>query len=700
MHFPRRAGVPVRPRPAHEPAPGGGEIHHAGLLRRGQQLTAEPVADGLHPALGFLERHATVATDEQLAGDRIEAVPQRGLEAVGGHYRSRRQATHLLPAAAEVVGDPVRAPACLPDDPAAIGGHRDAQAPLAFAGRRLAGERGPGAAAIARVRRAHDGRIGMVQVAGTDQQQRLLARVVQTFGVAVARRPGELGGGALQVVVAETVDVAQPADQRRALRRTDQVQRHGLVQAGVVEDPVHRAAAVERGHVARGPQAVAGDEQHAVRIVRVDLDVGHPVRLGLRGPGRRGVVEPRTLEHRLPAPSAIGAAVDVVARGPAVERGRHDHVRVAPGHRHRTPSETVALQVARLRRRGDLGPGPAGRRPAPDRAIVHAVGPGVVAVAEQEVAAPVGHHVVGPQAGRLARHGLPGAARVGGAEQAALAAGNAGIDDRRRRTGLAAGRVESDEYDADVLLAPADGGGRFAGRQRGERLDPRPARAVVVAAPQPVCARTQEQHAPVVRVHGQAFAVAASQFIATQLERQVAALERSAAVARTQDRAVARAFVGVGAGGQVEAPRIGRIDRDALDAGEVGIVMAEPVGQRDPAPRRGIPAVRTAHVGTRIGQAALGGMELDAGDEAAAADGHVAPGVGLGRRACRGFAARPCQHGQQDRDGTHAPFPPRTDFVWIGARGKVPRAHGDRHIARDGVRTEDRRDIHAGPMTY
>ncbi len=267
--------------------------------------------------------------------------------------------------------------------------------------------------------------------------------------------------------------------------------------------------------------------------------------------------------------------------------------------------------------------------------------------------------MIGPIRRRLSRHGLPAAAGVAAAEQVLAAhQRHADVESRAGRTALAAARVEDDEHDpAAAALHPR----RLVRRLRGEHLldvreaaDAAPGHGAVGAAPEARVARAHVEDPPVVRVDRQALAVAAAVLVAAHLERHVRALEAPPAVGGAEDRAVGRGRVGVGAAGEVQALRVGGVDRDALDAHQVAVPVPEPVDERLPAFRAGVPAVGAADVGAAVAHVLRRRMEDDAGDEAAADHLHVLPGVGLGRRAARGVnddGQGACDCEGQRRDG-------------------------------------------------
>ncbi len=222
--------------------------------------------------------------------------------------------------------------------------------------------------------------------------------------------------------------------------------------------------------------------------------------------------------------------------------------------------------------------------------------------------------------GGLPGDGLPGAAAIGGAVEGGGPVGNADVDR------LAASRAVRHEGDARAAARPV---------LDGERGDLAPCRAVVGTAPQPVLACAQQQGAVVRGVDRQPFARPAAVLVAAQLERQVGALEGAAAVLGAQDRAVAGPVVGVGARGEVEPVGVDRIGGQRVDAQQVPVLLAEPVGQRDPLLGPGVPAVGAAHVGTRVQQALLPRVEHQAGDVTAAHHLGVSPRIrsGSGRLA-------------------------------------------------------------------
>jgi hypothetical protein len=93
--------------------------------------------------------------------------------------------------------------------------------------------------------------IGLAADSTTASDHRLrLARHIDVLGVLVSRRGGQLQGSSIEMVVAETVQVAHGAYQVRALRRARQPQGHGFFQPFVLEPPVHVLAAVQCAHVA------------------------------------------------------------------------------------------------------------------------------------------------------------------------------------------------------------------------------------------------------------------------------------------------------------------------------------------------------------------------------------------------------------------------------------------------------------------
>src|SRR5690606_24170496 len=99
--------------------------------------------------------------------------------------------------------------------------------------------------------------------------------------------------------------------------------------------------------------------------------------------------------------------------------------------------------------------------------------------------------------------------------------------------------IEDHEGDPDGhLVAPSARPGLLRACDLRESLRLVPARAAIVAAPQAMRARAQQQHAPIVGIDGQALAVAAALLVAAHAERQHRALETGAAVARAQDRAL------------------------------------------------------------------------------------------------------------------------------------------------------------------
>src|ERR1035438_3292114 len=96
-----------------------------------------------------------------------------------------------------------------------------------------------------------------------------------------------------------------------------------------------------------------------------------------------------------------------------------------------------------------------------------------------------------------------------------------------------------------AAAGPPRGTRRRRFRHVGEGLHFVPGHRAVRASPQTHVTRAQVEHVAVVGVHRQPFAVAATIFIAAELEKYIGPLERLAAVPRTQDGAIGRASVGV-----------------------------------------------------------------------------------------------------------------------------------------------------------
>ena len=78
--------------------------------------------------------------------------------------------------------------------------------------------------------------------------------------------------------------------------------------------------------------------------------------------------------------------------------------------------------------------------------------------------------------------------------------------------------------------------------------------------------------------------------------------------------------------------RIAGVDREADDAEPLGVLVCEAVVERQPAAVGGIPAEGAADVGARVKQVKLRRVKHEAGDETAATDGDVAPGIRLKRK--------------------------------------------------------------------
>src|SRR5208283_4898433 len=81
---------------------------------------------------------------------------------------------------------------------------------------------------------------------------------------------------------------------------------------------------------------------------------------------------------------------------------------------------------------------------------------------------------------------------------------------------------------------------------------------------------------------------------------------------------------------------------------------ANPVSEGNPSLGRVVPAIGAAHVGARIHQTFLAGMKDDAGNESAAVDDDIAPGVGFGRQRPGWYRAVPAEQHKQDSTGDNS----------------------------------------------
>jgi hypothetical protein len=419
------------------------------------------------------------------------------------------------------------------------------------------------------------------------------------------------------------------------LRRADQIQRHGLLDALVVEPPVGAARAVGLGQVAGPPQAVAGDIDRLVGIGRVDVEVADPVAELTAGLGRQAADPGGTAEvvaglvaQALPGLAAVGAAEHLVAGPPAVEGRDHDHAGMGGIEAEAAIAEQVA--AAGLDR-GDVGPGPGVGIHLPDRPVGDAVRAQAIAIGDIDRALGVDRQVVGNQALGLAGDQAPAFAAVGADQQgaAAISAGHAGIDDRRLAGRGLQGRVEGHQGDVDL--------------RKGR--DPRPGRAMVGAAIEAVLG-AQQQHRPGLGIDHQPLAGVAAVLVAADLHRQLGLGPGGAAVGGAQQRPAARIGAGIFAGRHVQPVGIVRIDRQAQRPGQLAVGALEAVVQGHPGACRAVEAIGSADVGADVDQPLLGRVVDHAADEAAAEhlDGFgsctAAPSAGRRGRARRRPAPR------------------------------------------------------------
>src|SRR5262245_1650554 len=252
----------------------------------------------------------------------------------------------------------------------------------------------------------------------------------------------------------------------------------------------------------------------------------------------------------------------------------------------------------------------------------------------------------------LPRNSSPRSAAVRAAVYAIARVGDADVNGLRRIDGSPGPAVESHPHDAGDVAGVGIAGVFDVGSRDGKAGDSGPGRAEVRTPPEAVAAAGAEiEYAVAIGVDRQALAHRAARHVAADFEGQIRPLKTIASVGGAEDRAVLiRPFVGVSPGGDIKAVGVYRIGGDAVDAGQVPIVEADPVAQRNPAARALIPAVGAADVGSVIDQVLFGSVEDDAWNKAAAADGDVAPGISLGRLREREVGRRARSVDERGRD--------------------------------------------------
>ena len=225
----------------------------------------------------------------------------------------------------------------------------------------------------------------------------------------------------------------------------------------------------------------------------------------------------------------------------------------------------------------------------------------------------------GDHAGGFVGDGGPGGAAVGGAIEVCAGGGvDAGVNGLRGVAGGGGAFVEEDEGEA--------GGGAGKSGEVG------PGVSGVDAFPEAVAGGAEKEDVAVVGIDLEAFAGAAAIFVSAEFEGEVGAAPGLALVGGIEDGGVFGPGGGVLSDRFVDVVGVGGVGGEGEDAGELGIVAAEGVVERDPGGRGVVPAVGAADIGAGVDQILLGGGEFDAVDETAAGDWGVGPSVGLGEK--------------------------------------------------------------------
>ncbi len=322
-----------------------------------------------------------VVADKDLPGPRVVRVESLRIHGVGNHPQADGPAPAGLPCGAPVVRQVRLVAQRRPHDRLRIGRNRYRAHPAPAKPDRprgLPSKRLPGPRPIQGVLRRDQ--VVLVGVAAPDKDLRVLPGEHQASRVLEPRSvESQVGRGHGEVVVAEAIDVPQPAHQGCALRRACQGQRNGFLNAGVVKAPVGGLPEVGVFQVVRHPDAIPRREDGMVRVERVDFDVGQPV----VDPGRRvrraRMVPLGVHEQGFPGSSPVRAAKDHLEWLSVAPGRRNDGSRMLGVDRHGSVPK-LAFRSRLLRR--DIGPAPAGRVQLPDCAVGHSVGARLLAVAE------------------------------------------------------------------------------------------------------------------------------------------------------------------------------------------------------------------------------------------------------------------------------------------------------------------------------
>jgi len=160
-----------------------------------------------------------------------------------------------------------------------------------------------------------------------------LAAKIDALGVGEMRiNKRALRWRAIEVVVSESVDIAEPAEQMSAFRRADDPKWAPSPPPPVVERPPQVFPAAHRARIGGRPNPIPGGEQHMVGVEGIDLDIAHPMRVERPGIRRRRVIPFRIYQQGNPGLAGIRAAVDLVALIKAARDHRARMPRV-DGHR-------------------------------------------------------------------------------------------------------------------------------------------------------------------------------------------------------------------------------------------------------------------------------------------------------------------------------------------------------------------------------
>ena len=426
------------------------------------------------------------------------------------------------------------------------------------------------------------------------------------------------------------------------------------IEYGVLLQPVgveldgHISAAVQGGHIHRGKHRGAGAVGDFIGVEGIDLHIRHPPAGLCLFPaplepacigGVHFVMIPGFVIQRLPGVSPVGAAVQVLAPVlPEAQGGYHNGIRVlcVDGY----PAVAAVVTVSYLG--GNVLIALVRKAEAVYlSALAGGVGAAGIAVAQIQIAVGGNPCLGGVHALFVGGKRLPAFSLVGGGIDAlAVLHGHAHIDIVGNRV-----KLHPEDAHADALLAV------IALYREGFYLFP--VFPVILAPPQTVAPGAKVNGAVVLRVHHHPLSGASAGVICPEGNPNVHLLPVVPVIIGAENGA---GLPHIGAAGHIHPVGLHRVGGKSLHSVEipaVGVHAPQVVGDAHPFSVPGLPAVGASHIRPGVHEPLLGGVVGDAGDIAAAADGHIAPVVadGLHTLLLLVTGAEPCQHGKCHTQG-------------------------------------------------